>query len=423
MRDGLQQRKRIKQRKRQKQRTVIFKVGICTVLCFMVAVLFHTAAAAEDIEKTVITLKAESTEMVQDGEIPALAAKASVKGDKSLILDEATGYSVQDLLDEFNKGKNYQLLCSADGKVDGKFPVDIELSGQIEESLVREWLGKVDVKLKGGTFVVKNKYGEWEGKKFKKTDGNFAANEFIVSKGNKYYLNENGEKLTGEHQIGIKKCVFAKDGKLISEESSIDPNKPMIALTFDDGPGEETGRILEVLEENNSRATFFMLGKNAKLYPETVKKMQEIGCELGNHTNSHPQLTKLSADQIKSEIGTTSEVVSSATGGFATTVIRPPYGAVNDTVKANAGQPLIMWSVDTLDWKTRNVQSNIDSVMGAKDGDIILMHDIHKPSVEAAVQVIPMLVSKGYQLVTVSELAEARGISMESGGKYSQFYK
>lgn len=419
----LQRRKRLKQRRKKKQRNTMLKVGICAALCFMVAILFHTAATAEDIEKTEITLKAESVQMVQDGEIPSLAAKATVTGDKTLVLDKATGYSVQDLLNDFNKGENYQILCDADGKVDGKFPISIELASQIEDSLVREWLGKVDVKLKGGTFVVKNKYGEWEGKKFKKTDGNFAANEFIVSQGEKYYFDENGEKLTGEQQIGIKKCVFAEDGKLISEESTIDPNKPMVALTFDDGPGSETGKILEVLEKNNSRATFFMLGKNAKLYPDAVKKMQEIGCELGNHTNTHPQLTKLSAEQIKSEIGITAESVSAASGGFAPTVIRPPYGAVNATVKENAGQPLIMWSVDTLDWKTRNVQSNIDAVLGAKDGDIILMHDIHKQSVEAAVQVIPMLVAKGYQLVTVSELAEAKGFTMESGGKYSQFYK
>ena len=105
-------------------------------------------------------------------------------------------------------------------------------------------------------------------------------------------------------------------------------------------------------------------------------------------------------------------------------MVRPHYGKKNDTVKATVGQPIIMWSIDTLDWKTRNVQSTINNVLkNAKDGDIVLMHDIHKQSVEAAVQLIPMLIQKGYQLVTVSELAEARGVTMENGVSYSQFRK
>ena len=104
--------------------------------------------------------------------------------------------------------------------------------------------------------------------------------------------------------------------------------------------------------------------------------------------------------------------------------MRPPYGAINDTVKQNAGLPMILWSIDTLDWKTRNTQSTIDAVMNnVQDGAVILMHDIHTQSIDAAIALIPKLQEAGYQLVTISEMAEAKGIQMENGGKYGFFQK
>lgn len=368
-----------------------WKLLACAVLCLLTTGMFGAAATAKDKPKTFITLTASSAEMVQDGEMPALTAKASVQGEKDLVLDEKSGYTVKDLVKSFNKGEQYQLVCKADGKLDGEFSIDVVLSDEIEEALVKDWLGKVKIALKSGTFVVKNKYGEWEDRKFKKTDGSFAASEFISYRGDTYYFNKDGEMLTGKHRLGIRECEFSEDGKLLSEVSRIDPEKPMLALTFDDGPGPGTDRILETLEQYGARATFFMLGQKADRYPQTVQKMQEIGCELGNHTTSHKDLKKLAPEEIKREISTTYESVAKATGGHGTTVVRPPYGSVNDKVKQNAGQPLIMWSIDTLDWKTRNTQSTIDSVLNdAKDGDIVLMHDIHSPTVEAAVQLIPL---------------------------------
>ena len=103
--------------------------------------------------------------------------------------------------------------------------------------------------------------------------------------------------------------------------------------------------------------------------------------------------------------------------------MRPPYGAVNDTVKANVGQPMILWNIDTLDWKG-DAQSVINCVQQtADDGDIVLMHDIHSSTVDAALQLIPWLVDQGYQLVTVTEMAEARGITMQAGETYTDFNK
>lgn len=241
--------------------------------------------------------------------------------------------------------------------------------------------------------------------------------------GNKYCFDKDGKMLTGEQQVGIKKCVFAEDGKLESEESSIDPSKPMVALTFDDGPGKRTMELLEAFEEYGARATFFMVGSNIPNYPDAIKKMEEIGCEIGNHTNTHANLTKLDAAGINNEIGTVDQLLADIIGRGAT-VIRPPWGEKNDTVKSTVQNPLIMWSIDTLDWKTRNAESTISTVMNnVGDGDIILMHDIHTQSVDAAIQLIPKLQAAGYQLVTVSELAQSRNINMEKGGVYSEFWK
>lgn len=199
-----------------------------------------------------------------------------------------------------------------------------------------------------------------------------------------------------------------------------DPSRPMIALTYDDGPNPETTQvILDTLTKNGARATFFFLGKMANAYPEMVKKIADAGMELGNHSWDHPQLTKKTADQVTSQLHRTDDIVAQASGGQRPTVFRPPYGAENETVRKIARQPTIMWSVDTLDWKTRSAASTVQSVLTAKDGDIVLMHDIHAPTAEATVQVIPELVKRGYQLVTVSELMAAKGIKMDPDKKYS----
>ncbi|WP_336249412.1 polysaccharide deacetylase family protein [Stomatohabitans albus] len=205
--------------------------------------------------------------------------------------------------------------------------------------------------------------------------------------------------------------------------SKADPSKPMIALTFDDGPSAETTHIvLDALKKANAKATFFMLGKAANAHPEVVKQVADAGMEIGNHSWDHPVLTKLSADGVESQLGRADEAITKA-AGRAPTVFRPPYGAVDQKVRGITKHPTIMWSVDTLDWKTRSTPATIEAVMGAKDGDIVLMHDIHAPTAQAAVQFIPELVKKGYQLVTVSELMAAKGIKMESDGKYSQARK
>lgn len=202
----------------------------------------------------------------------------------------------------------------------------------------------------------------------------------------------------------------------------VDPDRPMIALTFDDGPATGTDRILDVLQQYRQTATFFVVGTNASRYQSTIARMARLGCEVGNHTNSHPDLTRGSEAAMISEIDTCNNYIRMATGHNAT-VIRPPYGSYNAVLQRVAGMPIILWSVDTRDWATRSTASTVSSILNnARDGAIILMHDIHPSTVEAACQVIPQLVAMGYQLVTVSEMAMYRG-GMAPGQVYRSIPK
>lgn len=226
------------------------------------------------------------------------------------------------------------------------------------------------------------------------------------------------------------RAAYIRDGKTITSDfssvisvyaSGIDPNKPMIALTFDDGPGPYTQAIVDCLEKNNARATFFVVGNRVKSYKSSLKSAFDIGCEIGNHTWSHPTLTKLSSSAVRTQINDTDSVVKSITGA-APKIYRAPGGATNKTVRSLIAKPHIYWSIDTLDWKTRSKQKTINSVLNnVKDGDIILMHDIHKPTMQAALYLIPELKRRGYQLVTVSELARYKGVEMKNGVTYYSF--
>ena len=218
--------------------------------------------------------------------------------------------------------------------------------------------------------------------------------------------------------------VLLKKSKAISVYASlIDPNKKMVALTFDDGPGKYTQEIVTCLKKNDSRATFFVLGCNINSYKSAVKNADKIGCEIANHSYDHTILTRLSAAQVKTQMKDTDAKIKKITGSNST-LMRCPGGGVNKTVQGAVGKPIILWSIDTLDWKTRNTDKTISAVMNnVKDGDIVLMHDIHEPTKRAALYLIPELRKKGYQLVTVSELAKYRGYKLKKGTIYHSLRK
>ncbi len=224
----------------------------------------------------------------------------------------------------------------------------------------------------------------------------------------------------GEEEMVFNDDVdaYLKKGWTVAKRV-VDPDQPMIALTFDDGPGKYTDKLLDCLDKNNSAATFFVLGELVETYPDTVKKANDIGCEIANHTWDHLNATSAGGAETAESVRRTSDAVKELIGK-GTALYRPCYGVYNEDVLGEVGLPAIMWSIDTLDWKTRNADSTYNTVMDdVYDGAIILMHDIHEPTVEAATRLIPKLVEEGYQLVTVSELLEYRKGGAEKGQVYN----
>lgn len=242
-----------------------------------------------------------------------------------------------------------------------------------------------------------------------------------------------------EYKSHVQKTLYSRDGREIAvflddveaykqvgwyeiRPYGVDPLKPMIALTFDDGPkASTTPSILDTLEKYGARATFFVLGNSAKNNPDILQRMVSIGCQIGNHSYSHPDLKTYSATNVAYQIDTTEAIVSSIVG-FEPAVVRPPYGSYNKDIMAIADKPFILWSVDTLDWKYRDAEYVKNYVLKtARDGAIILMHDIHSTTAEAVKSIVPELIAKGYQLVTIDELAAHKGYTLQSGYVYSQF--
>jgi len=201
----------------------------------------------------------------------------------------------------------------------------------------------------------------------------------------------------------------------------LDPNKPMVALTYDDGPSNSaTTRILNVLEKYNARATFFVVGSRVDSYKAQLKRAYTLNCEIANHTYNHATLTSCSADKIKKELSDTDKKVKAITGENPV-LMRPPGGSYrNDTVKKNTAYPIIMWSIDTRDWESRNASKIVSNIKyDVRDGSIVLMHDLYDSTASATETIVPWLIKQGYQIVTVSEMMDAKGITMQNGVAYS----
>lgn len=200
----------------------------------------------------------------------------------------------------------------------------------------------------------------------------------------------------------------------------LDPEKKMVALTFDDGPSANTKTILETLEQYGAHATFFMLGECVDQYPDMVKMVYESGSEVANHTTNHKNLNTLSEEEITNQVEGTQNKLNKVLGLDRNYIVRPPYGNNNEKVRNTIKHPLITWWVDTLDWDSRDP----DAILGwvkkdVKDGAIILMHDIYATTAKAAQIVVPWLVEQGYQICSVSEMFAARGQKLENGKVYN----
>ena len=187
----------------------------------------------------------------------------------------------------------------------------------------------------------------------------------------------------------------------------------MVAITFDDGPhSRNTDDIVNIFSKYNAHATFFMLGSNVVKYPDVVKRVYDAGHEIGIHTWNHKELTKLSSDEVKNEVNNTATEIEKITGKRPT-LVRPPYGSINENVKNSIDNPLILWNIDSLDWKSRDKEKIVPLVVNnVQDGDIILLHDIHSTTIPAVEEILKYLIENDYQVITVSQMLSAKGYDL-----------
>lgn len=210
-------------------------------------------------------------------------------------------------------------------------------------------------------------------------------------------------------------------GMMVSQYTgrTLDKTKPAVALTFDDGPSNQTGRILDALEKDGGLATFFLVGDRVEKYAETAQREYASGCLVGTHMYSHTKLTDMTAAEVENELNQCRAIHLSVIGAQPS-VARPPYGSANATVREALNLPLINWSLNSNDWETRDADRIYNDVMNnIQDGDIVLFHDLKDFSASAIERIVPALTKQGYQLVTVQELFELKGRTLEPGVLYS----
>ena len=251
---------------------------------------------------------------------------------------------------------------------------------------------------------------------------------------------QRGEIETVQETSGLDVAAAAEAGESVLESQSdaeadlsdpthvlsngryLDLTKPMVALTFDDGPKSDVGNaLMDELEAVDGRGTFFVVGERLEEHKEELQRMVDKGHEIANHSWDHDlSLTSKGVDYIRSEFSKTDDKLKELVG-IETTLVRLPGGKITDDVKAAVTKPMIYWSLDTEDWKSRNAQSVESMVDGhVVDGDIILMHELYSSTEEACREIIPRLHEEGFQLVTVSELIQFRNAEV-SGGNGVQY--
>lgn len=198
------------------------------------------------------------------------------------------------------------------------------------------------------------------------------------------------------------------------------PRPKAVALTFDDGPSRANdGKILNTLQQYGAHATFFVLGDRARVDGDILQMQLAAGCEIASHSWNHPNLSKAKWKKVKSQIDRTNRIVKKLTDGYEISYLRPPYGAISDKMRKKVKMPMVLWSLDTLDWKSRNAKKIFKQVKkNVSDGDIILMHDIYETTAEACEEIVPWLQEQGYDILTVSELMARKGKTLEKGKAY-----
>ncbi len=212
---------------------------------------------------------------------------------------------------------------------------------------------------------------------------------------------------------GVKPVMQADGSAEIPAETKY------VALTFDDGPRSgTTDRLLDGLKERGASATFFVVGEQAQEQTDLLRRMQEEGHQVGNHTWSHVNLKEIPQESALREVEQCQTLLEK-TLGQKNYWLRPPYGQTTAAAREKIPYPMVQWSVDPRDWESRNTEQVIHAVeTEVQANSIILLHDIYPTSVDAALQIVEDLEQQGYWFVTVEELMQLNGISVEAGQVY-----
>jgi len=218
--------------------------------------------------------------------------------------------------------------------------------------------------------------------------------------------------------------LFPAPAPAVEADAAVSGEAPkLIALTFDDGPRRSTTTaLLDGLAQRGVHATFFLIGAQVEDNRDLVRRMEDEGHQVGVHTYDHVQLTGLNQADFSAQVDRSRDLLSSILGhgGF---LLRPPYGLTDAGVRAMAGSPIILWSIDPEDWKDRNTAQEVELIVSqARDGSIVLLHDIFPESVETALQVVDRLHAQGYLFCTIDELFAQRRIELEAGQSYWNAY-
>lgn len=205
-------------------------------------------------------------------------------------------------------------------------------------------------------------------------------------------------------------------------DESFFQDKKLVALTFDDGPNYKvTTFLLDELDNKNAKASFFLVGSRISSQKVLIKRMYNSGHSVGSHSYNHKNLTKLTDEQLMKEINDTNELISQITGEDVK-YLRPPYGSYNKDLLNKINMTFILWNVDTLDWQSRDSQKVCDSIINsAKDGAIILLHDLYQTSVDGALCAIDKLQEQGYAFVSIDEMIKLKNIDLKTNTAYRYF--
>ena len=293
---------------------------------------------------------------------------------------------------------------------DGTFPADLTFN--------ENEIAQMPDDMAAYTTGIGPQYNEFIGVWYSVGNNMCLWNSWHTIDGKMYHFNEQGLMDRGWKLIDGQSCYFDDDGVYVPDAD----NSKLLAFTFDDGPSQGMDMIIDLCSQTGARVTFFMIGKQVEEGGAVIQFMRKYRCEPANHSYTHTQMTTLTPEQCGEDFATGNAVIATFNRGIPATLCRFPYGDVTEAHLAAAAMPCILWDVDSLDWELQDRDQIIQRVMAQiQDGSVILMHDRHMPTVEACQYLFPELISQGYRLVTVSELAAAKGVQLQPGGVYTNF--